>query len=67
MRVHELINVLNHFPPTAEIDLAPEIVTAEDGRKFSVAKTYDTLKDGSGHSQAVQIGEAENDGSGASA
>jgi hypothetical protein len=55
MKVHELINVLNHFPPGAEVVNPPEQVKADDGTVFSVSGTYDTLKDGSGHSLAVRI------------
>ena len=55
MKVHELINVLNHFPPDADVIDPPEVVNAADGRQFSVPLTYETLKDGSGHSQAVVV------------
>ena len=55
MKVHELINVLNHFPPGAEVVSPPEQVKADDGTVFSVSGTYDTLKDGSGHSLAVRV------------
>ena len=62
MKVHELINVLNHFPPDAEVDVSDNDYVVHDAsdRVFSISKTYDTLKDGTGHSLAVTVEPASN-------
>lgn len=67
MKVHELINVLNHFAPDSEVTPAPEVITTAEGRRYSVPLTWDTMKEGSGNSHVVEIPADPNDGSGASA
>jgi hypothetical protein len=60
MKVHELINVLNHLPSDAEID-DPGVARGADGRFFSVKENHEKIKANPGQQHTVIATAAKNE------